>query len=612
MSSNKPQSSGKPQPSSKRDQASSYQVNDPEAFAKNLLRLMEDGSKTLSGVFSQSGNNQGPFSQSGEMNEAAKSMHEVMQAWMHEPEKLAKAQGELVDGYIDLWSNSVRRLFGEEVEPVVEPTRGDKRFKDPEWSDNPYFDFCKQAYLLSSNWAEELVDKTEGLEPHAKMKAEFHLRQITSALSPSNFPATNPEILRETLSSNGKNLVEGMHNLAKDMKSSGELMKISQSDIAAFEVGRDLAVTPGKVIFQNKIIQLLQYEPTTPKVHRKPLLIVPPWINKYYILDLRPEKSFIKYVVDQGFTAFVISWVNPDANMGNTGFEDYMREGILAATKAVQREAGVQKINVLGYCVGGTLLSATLAYQAAKGKTPFSSATLLTTQVDFSKAGDLLFFIDDDQLDDLEQLMKERGYLDGSRMANVFNMLRPKDLIWPYIVNNYMLGKKPMPFDLLYWNQDSTRLPAANHSFYLREFYHHNLLAKGGMKLDGVNLDVGKVKVPVYELAARDDHIAPPDSVYEGAKLFGGPVDYVLSGSGHIAGVVNPPAKKKYQYWTNDMGDGSLQEWKDGAKEHPGSWWPHWIKWLRKHSGPKIEPRAPGQIHGQIEDAPGSYVTTKR
>ena len=604
-------SSDKRPSSDKQANNPAYKINDPETFAKNLLRLMEDGSQAFAGVLSQSSNNQGPFSQSGEMAEAVKSMNEVMQAWLNKPDRLAQAQGDLVDGYIDLWNNSVRRLFGEDVEPVIEPARGDKRFADPEWSENPYFDFWKQAYLLTSNWAEDLVDKTEGLDPHAKMKAEFHLRQISSALSPSNFPATNPEILRETLATNGENLIEGMHNLAKDMKSSGELMKISQSDIAAFEVGRDLAVTKGKVIFQNKIIQLLQYEPTTPKVYKKPLLIVPPWINKFYILDLRPEKSFIKYVVDQGFTVFVISWVNPDADMANTGFEDYMRDGILAATKAVQKEAGVKKLNILGYCVGGTLLAATLAHQAAKHKTPYSSATFLTTQVDFSKAGDLLFFIDDDQLENLEQLMKERGYLDGSRMANVFNMLRPKDLIWPYIVNNYMLGKKPMPFDLLYWNQDSTRLPAANHSFYLREFYHHNRLAKGEMKLDGVTLDMARVTIPVYELAARDDHIAPPDSVYEGAKLFGGPVDYVLSGSGHIAGVVNPPAKKKYQYWTNEMGSGSLDEWKTAAREHPGSWWPHWIKWLRKHSGPKVEARKPGAVLGTIEDAPGSFVKAK-
>ena len=588
-------------------------LEDPEAFARNLLQLMEDGARTFSGLVSQSARSQGPMSQTAEMSEAAKSLAEIARVWMQQPQKLARAQGQLMNGYIDLWDHTIRRMFGEQVDPVVEPARDDKRFKDPDWSDNPYFDFWKQAYLLTANWAEDLLNQTDGLDEQERRKAAFHLRQITGALSPSNFPATNPEVLRATFATSGKNLIDGLHNLAADMNASGELMKISQSDMEAFEVGRNLAVTPGKVIFQNHIFQLLQYEPSTPQVHKKPLLIVPPWINKFYILDLTPEKSFVKYVVDQGFTVFLISWVNPDADLANTGFEDYMRDGILAATKAVKKETGLRKLNILGYCVGGTLLAATLAYQAAKGKQGYSSATFLTTQVDFSKAGDLLIFVDDDQLENLEQLMRERGYLDGSRMANVFNMLRPKDLIWPYIVNNYLLGRKPMPFDLLYWNQDSTRLPAANHSFYLREFYHHNRLAKGDMVLDNVRLDVGKVTTPVYDLAARDDHIAPPDSVYEGAKLFGGPVDYVLSGSGHIAGVINPPSKHKYQYWTANgkKMPPTLDKWRRKATEHPGSWWPHWIKWLKKHSGPKVPARQPGKVLGVIENAPGSYVKVK-
>lgn len=600
-----------PKKTTDRSENSSYLIEDPEKFAHNLLQLLEDSSSAMSGVLKQTASDSGPFSQTSELRDAAKSMNEIMQHWLVDPGKLAEAQSELLGNYVDLWNNSVRRMFGEEVEAIAEPSPGDNRFKDPEWSSNPYFDFWKQAYLLTTNWAEQLVSNTEGIDERTKRKADFYLRQVSSALSPSNFPATNPEIIRETLASNGNNLIEGLHNLVGDMNSSDDLMKVSQTDISAFEVGKNLATTPGKVIFQNEVFQLLQYKPSTKDVHEIPLLIVPPWINKFYILDLTEQKSFIKYVVAQGFTVFVVSWVNPDASLAKESFEDYMKDGILAATKAVKQETGVKKINILGYCVGGTLLAATLAHQAAKRRAPFSSATFLTTQVDFTHAGDLLLFVDDEQLESLHELMSERGYLDGSRMANAFNMLRPRDLIWPYIVNNYMLGKKPMPFDLLYWNQDSTRMPAANHEFYLREFYHLNKLAKGEMSLGGVKLDMSKVKIPIYELAAKDDHIAPPNSVFLGAKLFGGPVEFVLSGSGHIAGVVNPPAKKKYQYWTQRKLTEDLESWRESAKEHPGSWWPHWIKWLRKHSGPKVPARKPGANLGVIENAPGSYVRTK-
>ena len=366
------------------------------------------------------------------------------------------------------------------------------------------------------------------------------------------------------------------------------------------------------MVFQNDIIQLIQYAPSTEQVYERPLLIVPPWINKFYILDLGPQKSFIRFAVSKGFTVFVVSWVNPDERLAHKTFEDYMNEGILAATDAVKRETGTDKVNVIGYCVGGTLLGTTLAYLAARGEEPFSSATFFAAQVDFTKAGDLMLFIDDAQLKALEEMMAERGYLDGARMATVFNMLRPKDLIWPYIVNNYMLGKKPFPFDLLFWNQDSTRLPAANHKFYLREFYHENKLARGQMTIGNVKLDLGKVKLPIYELCAKEDHIAPAKSVFIGSRLFGGPVTYVLSGSGHIAGVINPPGEKiKYQYWTNDRKVATLEAWFDGADEHPGSWWPHYAEWLAKYSGDKIAARTPGATLGVIEDAPGSYVKVK-
>jgi len=532
-----------------------------------------------------------------------------MQPWLADPARLVEAQGALFSSYMQLMANTAQRTVGgEAAAPLAEPEPGDNRFNDPEWSRNPYFDFWKQLYLITARWLQDMLDKTEGLDERTRQRANFYLKQMVTALSPSNFPLTNPVVLRETAASSAQNLVQGMTNLVHDVERSGEMLNISQTDVSAFEVGRNVATAPGKVVFQNDVIQLIQYAPTTEKVHARPLLIVPPWINKFYILDLGPEKSFIRFAVSKGFTVFVVSWVNPDERHALKTFEDYMREGVLAAADAVKRETGTDKSNVIGYCVGGTLLGTTLAYLAARGEEPFSSATFFAAQVDFSKAGDLLVFIDDAQLKALEEMMAERGYLDAGRMATVFNMLRPKDLIWPYVVNNYLLGKKPLPFDLLFWNQDSTRLPAANHKFYLREFYQENKLARGQMTIGNVKLDLGKVKLPIYELCARDDHIAPAKSVFIGSRLFGGPVTYVLAGSGHIAGVINPPTKAKYQYWTNAKRAATLEAWMEGAEEHPGSWWPHYAEWLAKHSGGLVPAREPGAMLGVVEDAPGSYV----
>ncbi|MEO1205345.1 MAG: class I poly(R)-hydroxyalkanoic acid synthase [Pseudomonadota bacterium] len=589
-----------------------YQIENPEQFAQNMLRVFEESGKIMTEYMDRADTTMSPYSTATEMTEASKSVAEVVSMWMADPPRLMEAQTVLAKSYMDVWNQTLQRMMGQQTDPVIDPDPGDNRFKDPEWRSNPYFDFWKQSYLITTQWAQDMLAHTSGLDEAERRRAEYYMRLYMSAFSPSNFPMTNPEVVRETFKTNATNLVKGMELLAHDMEQSGDLLKISQTDLEAFEIGRNLAVTPGKVVFQTDVLQLIQYSPTTDTVCETPLLIIPPWINKFYILDLTPPKSFVKYAVDRGHTVFVVSWVNPDETLAGKRFEDYVHEGVLEAADAVRRETGVAEINAIGYCVGGTLLATTLAYTAAINENVFKSVTFLTTQVDFQKAGELLLFIDESQLKSLDDMMTERGYLDGSRMANVFNMMRPRDLIWPYIVNNYLLGKKPFPFDLLYWNQDSTRMPAANHRFYLREFYHENKLAKGELTITGKRLDLAKVKTPIFEVATKEDHIAPAESVFLGSQLFGGEVEFVLAGAGHIAGVINPPEKMKYLYWTSTRPNGeTLQEWIANAHEHPGSWWPHWAEWVSQYSGPQIPARTPGEKLGTLEDAPGSYVKVR-
>ncbi len=586
---------------------------DVELFAHNLARLVEEGGKALAAYLKprETGSSTGD-SVSDEVNDAVKTLGQVAEYWLSDPSRAIQLQANLGRAYLDLWGAAVKRMAGEKTEPVAAPDPKDRRFADPEWSSNQFFDFMKQAYLVSSRWADELVKGAKDLDPHTRQKAEFYVKQIANAVSPSNFVLTNPELLRETLSSNAENLVRGMHMLAEDIDEQGNI-NIRQSDPKLFEVGRNLATTPGKVIFQNELMQLIQYAPSTKMVVKTPLLIVPPWINKFYVLDLTPEKSLIKWCVDQGFTVFVISWVNPDERLAKKDFDDYMRDGPLAALDAIKTSTGESKVHAVGYCVGGTLLAITLAYMAAKRDARIASATFFATQVDFTHAGDLKVFVDEEQLAALEKRMAERGYLEGRKMANAFNMLRSNDLIWPYVINNYLRGKTPFPFDLLYWNSDATRMPAANHSFYLRNCYLDNKLTKGEMKIGGVKLDLKKVKVPVYDLATREDHIAPAKSVLVGARFFGGPVRFVLSGSGHIAGVVNPVSKAKYQYWTGAKPAGSdVEKWIKSATEHPGSWWPDWRDWLKAFGDEEVPAREPGGGKLKpIEDAPGSYVRVK-
>ena len=531
---------------------------------------------------------------------------------MSEPQRAFEAQTALTTQFINLWAATLQRFQGAPAAPVAEPDRSDKRFSDAEWRDNPFFDFIKQAYVLTTRWADDLVRRADELDPHERDKAQFYLRQVTAALSPSNFVGTNPELLRVTLQESGENLVRGLKMLTEDIEAGKGHLRIRQSDARAFKLGVNLAVTPGKVVFRNDLIELIQYEPTTPQVFKRPLLIVPPWINKFYILDLNPEKSFIRWAVAQGLTVFVISWVNPDSRHADKGFDAYMREGILAALDAIEQATGERDVTAIGYCVGGTLLAATLGYMAAVGDKRVSSVTFFTALVDFTDAGDLKIFVDAEQLKEVEEKMAEHGYLEGSAMANAFNMLRPNDLIWSYYVNNYLKGKEPMPFDLLVWNSNSTRMPAANHKFYLRHCYLQNDLSNGRMVLGGKTIDLRKVTIPIYELASREDHIAPARGVFTGAKFFGGPVRFVLAGSGHIAGVVNPAGKPKYQYWTDGPPEGDFKSWIARAKETPGSWWPDWIEWVAAQAPEKVPARKPGE--GKLKaicDAPGEYVKVK-
>jgi polyhydroxyalkanoate synthase len=584
-----------------------------EAFAHNAARLIEEGGKALAAYMRPREEGTIKTEAAEDIADMVKTVGQILEYWLSDPERALELQSSLGRAYLELFAVTAKRMAGEEAKPAAAPDPKDKRFTDPEWSQNQFFDFLKQFYLLSVQWAEKLVRDAE-VDEHTRQKAAFYIKQIGNAVAPSNFVFTNPELLRETMDSHAENLVRGMHMLAEDIKAGHGNLKITQSDPSAFEVGRNLALTPGKVIFQNELIQLLQYEATTPEALKIPLLIVPPWINKFYILDLTPEKSFIKWCVDNGLTVFVVSWVNPDAHLAKKSFEQYMREGVLAALDAVELATGEKQIHTIGYCVGGTLLTVTLAYLASKGDTRVASATLFAAQVDFTYAGDLKVFVDEERIQQLEAHMNEQGYLEAGRMATAFNMLRSNDLVWPYVINNYMRGKKPFPFDILFWNSDATRMPAANHSFYLRNCYLNNTLAKGKMKIAGETLDLKKVTVPIYNLATREDHIAPAKSVLFGSKFFGGPVKYVLAGSGHIAGVVNPPSNRpKYQYWTGSAPRGAdVDKWLAKATEHPGSWWPDWLDWIRAIDAETVPARViGGGKFKPLEDAPGAYVKVK-
>lgn len=540
----------------------------------------------------------------------SKSFMELSQKIMADPAKLVQAQMMLWQSYAALWQKTLPAMLGQPVEPMIREPKGDKRFKHDDWQDNVLFSYIKQVYLLTAGWVQDIVAGAEGMDEKTKRKLQFYTRQFVDAMSPTNFVLTNPAVVRATIESGGENLISGLKNMLADLERGKGKLNIRMTDTNAFTLGKDVATTPGKVIYQNPMMQLLQYEPSTPEVFKKPLLIFPPWINKYYIMDLRPKNSLIKWAVDQGFTVFLMSWINPDEKMAEKAFEDYIKEGPLAALDAIEEATGESEVNALGYCLGGTLLATTNAYLAANNKPRILSGTHLTTMLDFAEPGELEVFIEEEQIASLEKRMAAKGYLDGTEMATTFSMLRANDLMWSFFINNYLLGKDPFPFDLLYWNSDSTRMPAKMHSFYLRNLYQHNRLKDpGGVSVLGTPIDLSQIKVPAYFLSAVEDHISPWKSNYAGSRILSGPVRFVLSGSGHIAGPINPPSANKYFFWTNPKFPNGADEWLKEAKQTEGSWWPDWYKWLSKLSGDKVPARVPGSGKLKvIEDAPGSYV----
>ncbi|MEK7819648.1 MAG: class I poly(R)-hydroxyalkanoic acid synthase [Pseudomonadota bacterium] len=543
----------------------------------------------------------------------AKSFTQLADALAKDPVRLAEAQAGLWRDHARLWRAYAARLAGEQAPPVVQPAPDDRRFKDDAWDQEPAFDFLKQAYLLGANWLKSLPRLASELDPAARRRAEFYIRQVVDAMAPTNFPATNPKVLRATAEQKGANLTRGFDHLLADMEKGEGRLRISMTDESAFRLGENIAATPGKIVFRNDLMELIQYAPQTESVARRPLLIVPPWINKYYVLDLQPRNSFIRWGVEQGQTVFVVSWVNPGAALANKSFDDYLTEGTLAALDAVARATGEKNVNLVGYCIGGTLAACTAAWLAARKDSRLASLTLLTAMLDFTDAGELAVFIDEEQLALLEKHMDRKGYLEGHQMARVFNLMRDNDLIWSFVVNNYLLGRDPPPFDLLYWNADATRMPAMMHKFYLRKMYLENkLIEPGALSLAGVPIDLGRIAVPTYLLATREDHIAPWKSVFAATRLLSGPVRFALAASGHIAGVINPPAAKKYGFWLNAKKTATPDAWLDGADWREGSWWTDWMEWLRPFAGGTIPGRAPEAGGLKIlADAPGDYVRVK-
>lgn len=589
-----------------------FKLPDPEVMSRTMADVAERSQRLVGDWLKRQAAGETADSSADTMS-IGRAFMEMTTKLMADPAALLKAQIGFWQDTMTLWQNTTRRMMGIAAPETADASGADRRFKDEAWKQNEVFDFIKQSYLLSARYVQSTVSEVEGLDPKTAQKVDFYTRQFIDAMSPTNFVMTNPEVLRKTAETGGENLLKGLNNLLGDLERGKGQLKIKMTDTEAFSVGGNIGVSPGKVVFQNDLMQLIQYDPTTEKVLKRPLLIGPPWINKFYILDLRPRNSFVRWATSQGHTVFVISWVNPDEKLAEKNFEDYMHQGYLAALDAIEAATGEKEVNAIGYCLGGTLLASTLAYMAEKGDDRIKTATFFVTMMDFAEAGELGVFIDEEQLSALEEKMNKRGYLDGSEMSATFNMLRANDLIWSFVVNNYLLGNDPFPFDLLYWNADSTRMPAKMHSFYLRNMYQANLLKEpGGITLSGVPIDLGKVKTPAYFLSTREDHIAPWKSTYRGTQLLGGKQRFVLAASGHIAGVVNPPEGGKYNHWINEALPADPDAWLAGATELAGSWWPDWHRWILAHGKAQIAARKPGDGKLTVlEDAPGSYVKVR-
>ena len=536
-------------------------------------------------------------------------------------EALAKNPQKVFETNMAYWQKSMELgqkalmgfMSGQVSEPIIKEPKSDRRFSHEDWANKPIFDVIKQSYLLASDWTRQLLASAEGMDERTAERVKFFTERALDAMSPTNFAMTNPAVIEKIRATNGANLVHGLKNMLEDLEAGKGQLRIRMTDASAFKLGENIAATPGKVVFQNRMFQLIEYTPTTENVLKRPLLIVPPWINKFYIMDLQPKNSLLKWLVDQGHTVYVISWVNPDETYAETGFDDYIH-AVRNALDAIEYETGEKEVNAIGYCIGGTLLTSTLAYSKAIGDTRIKSATFFTTMLDFTDPGELGLFIDEDQIKGLEDKMNEAGYLDGSVMAGTFNLLRANDLIWSFYVNNYLLGNDPRPFDLLYWNSDSTRMPAKMHSWYLRNMYLNNQLCQPkALSVDGVGLDIGSIDVPACFISTIEDHIAPWKSTYSGARMFGGEVRFILGGSGHIAGIINPPAANKYGYRLGTELPENPDEWLAKAQNNAGSWWPEWDRWVRSLSNnEEVAARVPGQGNlAVIEDAPGTYVKSK-
>jgi polyhydroxyalkanoate synthase len=587
-----------------------FKLPDPEVLGRSMASIAERSQRLVADWVERQSHARPPAAGGGRdpLNIGSAFM-EMTARMMANPARVMQAQLGFWQDYLTLWQNTTRRIMGMEAVPVIKADPKDKRFRDESWQQNEIFDFIKQSYLLSARYVQDVVTHVDGMDAKTARKVDFYARQFVDAMSPSNFLLTNPEVLRKTAETGGENLLRGLNNMLSDLERGHGKWSVKMTDMDAFQLGENIGVSPGRVVFQNALMQLIQYAPSTDTVLKRPLLIVPPWINKFYILDLRPKNSLVRYAVSQGHTVFMISWVNPDEHLGDAGFEDYMKSGILAALDAITAATGERQVNAIGYCLGGTLLATTLAWMAKKHDDRIASATFFVCLLDFQEAGELGVFIDEEQLTALEQKMNERGFLEGADMATTFNMLRANDLIWSFVVNNYLLGNDPFPFDLLYWNADATRMPARMHSFYLRNMYQQNLLAvPNAITIEGETIDLGLVQVPAYFLSTREDHIAPWRSTYKGVHLLAGQNRFVLAASGHIAGVVNSPDGGKYNHWTNDTLPDTAQGWLDSATEMAGSWWPDWNRWVTAHAGARVKARVPAE---GIEAAPGSYVKVK-